>query len=168
MKDIVLKGGRALKAFGMQTTDRTINIPIQNSDTEIFDELQIISSLVDKCITPSDTAILIEKEIKKKRSAYKRQDIKKEILDEEKLISYSDILILLKNSNLKCNFCKINMKILYKKLRDPQQWTLDRIDNNLGHNIGNVEIVCLKCNLDRRRIEHDAYKWTKELTIKKE
>ena len=27
------------------------------------------------------------------------------------------------------------------------QWTLDRIDNNIGHSKENVVICCLKCNL---------------------
>ena len=34
-----------------------------------------------------------------------------------------------------------------------QMWTLDRIDNNIGHNRDNVVISCLACNLQKREEE---------------
>jgi hypothetical protein len=45
------------------------------------------------------------------------------------------------------------------------QWTLERIDNDLGHNKNNVEIACLNCNLRRRTMYHERYLFTKELNI---
>ena len=48
------------------------------------------------------------------------------------------------------------------------QWTLDRIDNELGHNIGNLVISCLKCNLKRRRINKNSFMMTKNMTINRE
>ena len=48
------------------------------------------------------------------------------------------------------------------------QWTLDRINNDIGHNIGNLVISCLKCNLKRRRINQHSFMITKNMTIKRE
>ena len=48
------------------------------------------------------------------------------------------------------------------------QWTLDRIDNNLGHNVGNLVISCLNCNLKRRRINKNSFMMTKNMTITRE
>ena len=59
------------------------------------------------------------------------------------------------------------MLILSKKVRDQQQWTLDRIDNSLGHHKDNVVISCLQCNLKRRTTEIDRFTFTKQLKITK-
>ena len=60
------------------------------------------------------------------------------------------------------------MKIKYNNYRDKQQWTLDRIDNDLGHNNENVKIACLECNLKRRRINMEKFLFTKQLNIIKQ
>jgi RNase P subunit RPR2 len=48
------------------------------------------------------------------------------------------------------------------------QWTLERMDNNKGHNNDNVVIACLDCNLKRRLQNKDAFLFTKQLTITRE
>ena len=48
-----------------------------------------------------------------------------------------------------------------------QMWTLDRIDNNIGHNTDNVVISCLACNLQKRRRGEEAFKFMKQMVIKK-
>ena len=53
-------------------------------------------------------------------------------------------------------------------VREPFQWTLDRIDNDDNHNKDNVVIACLDCNLKRRRRDADKFYFTKNLTIKKD
>ena len=58
--------------------------------------------------------------------------------------------------------------ILYKRVREDYQWTLDRIDNNIGHTCDNTIIACLKCNLQRRRINKGAFLFTKQLKIIKQ
>jgi hypothetical protein len=50
-------------------------------------------------------------------------------------------------------------------VRENKQWTLDRIDNNLGHNEDNVVIACLECNLKRRRTNQSKFLFTKQLKI---
>ena len=37
------------------------------------------------------------------------------------------------------------------------EWTIERIDNSIGHNKGNVEISCLNCNLRRRTMHYERY-----------
>ena len=59
------------------------------------------------------------------------------------------------------------MYLFYKQIRDKKQWTLDRIDNSVGHNSDNVIISCLECNLKRRTTEMDRFTFTKQLKIKK-
>ena len=49
-----------------------------------------------------------------------------------------------------------------------EQWTLDRIDNNINHSESNVIIACLKCNLQRRCQNKDKFLFTKQLKIVKE
>ena len=48
-----------------------------------------------------------------------------------------------------------------------KQWSLDRIDNNIGHNVGNLVIACLECNLKRRRRTDEKFLFTKQLNIVK-
>ena len=66
-----------------------------------------------------------------------------------------------------CYYCKDNVQLIYEFVREPKQWTLDRIDNSHGHNRNNVEISCLRCNLRRRIMHHERFVFTKQLVIKK-
>ena len=59
------------------------------------------------------------------------------------------------------------VEILYEKVREPKQWTLDRIDNRYGHNKENVLIACLDCNVRRKTMYHERYAFTKQLNIVK-
>ena len=55
--------------------------------------------------------------------------------------------------------------ILYEHVREMKQWSLDRINNDIGHNNGNLVIACLECNLKRRRTNKDAFMFTKNMVI---
>jgi len=52
-------------------------------------------------------------------------------------------------------------------VREQCQWSLDRIDNNYGHNYDNLFVTCLSCNLRRKTMYHERYEFTKQLTISK-
>ena len=120
----------------------------------------------DKIIN-EDTKLL-KSEIKKKISGYRNQDIIKKKYDEEKFISYENIIKKLIDCGNRCLYCNEQTKIFYKFVRDSSQWSLDRIDNNYGHNFDNVEISCLRCNLRRKTITTEKYILTKQITnIKK-
>jgi hypothetical protein len=111
----------------------------------------------------------IIQQLNQKINGYKSQDIHKKLLDLEKLVDLENVLQLLLQCNLECFYCKNKVKVLYEHVREPSQWTLDRIDNNYGHNKGNLEIACLSCNVRRRTMYADRYVFTKQLKlIKKE
>ena len=67
----------------------------------------------------------------------------------------------------KCYYCKENVNVLYEIVREPKQWTLERLDNSFGHNHDNVVIACLNCNVRRRTMYHERYVFTKQLNIVK-
>ena len=76
-------------------------------------------------------------------------------------------LFKLNECKLKCYYCLLPIFILYEIVRDSKQWTLDRIDNNKGHNEDNVLISCLECNLKRRRQSDTKFLFTKQLNLLK-
>jgi hypothetical protein len=103
----------------------------------------------------------------KKIASYKQQDIIKKRLDINNLIGIDEVIDLLNKCQLDCYYCKNKVIILYDIVRESNQWTLDRINNDIGHNSGNCIISCLSCNLKRRRINADSYLFTKNLSIVK-
>ena len=54
---------------------------------------------------------------------------------------------------------------MYENVREKKQWTLDRIDNDIGHTSDNVVICCLECNLKRGRLDDKKFKFTKQMKI---
>ena len=106
----------------------------------------------------------IIREIENKINSYKHQDIDKNILSDN-LINIDETIEKLVCSKMKCFYCKKQIFLIYKFARDNLQWTLDRINNNIGHSNQNTVICCLKCNLERRRKSSDAFKFTKQLKI---
>ena len=107
----------------------------------------------------------IERELKKKLSSYKTQDIKKKRFDTDLFISLFSLIEKLVISKLKCYYCKNDVVVLYNHVRYPKQWTLDRINNDMGHNTDNVVIACLECNLKRRCINDKKFLFTKQMNI---
>jgi len=105
--------------------------------------------------------------IKTKLSSYKQQDILKKKFLPEDFVSYSDVITLLTESNMKCYYCSCETYLLYEIVREMKQWSLDRINNDIGHNKNNLVICCLECNLKRRRTNKDAFFFTKNLKIQK-
>lgn len=114
--------------------------------------------------------------IKQKLSSYKSQDIQKHRYNSKEFVTLSFVLKLLQNSVITpsdeehhniigCYYCKEPVFVLYKHVRDPKQWTLERLDNSIGHNCGNVVIACLQCNLKRRIMHHERYSKTKSMSI---
>ena len=110
---------------------------------------------------------VIDKELKKKLSSYKQQDRVKQKHDADKFISMTSLVQKLVESQLKCHYCQDMVHITGDKKREKKQWTLDRIDNNLGHYEDNVVIACLDCNLKRRCIDKDKFMFTKRLKVDK-
>jgi len=110
---------------------------------------------------------VIDKELKKKLSSYKQQDLTKKKHDADKFITLTSLVQKLVESQLKCHYCQDLVHITGDKKREKKQWTLDRVDNNLGHLEDNVVIACLDCNLKRRCIDKDKFMFTKRLKVDK-
>ena len=105
----------------------------------------------------------IYQQIKNKLSSYRSQDIEKGKYDLEKFADLSHVLHKMEECKMKCFYCKESVSLLYENVREPKQWTLERIDNKMGHNNDNVEIACLSCNLRRRTIHYERYILTKNI-----
>ena len=103
-------------------------------------------------------------ELHKKINSYKQQDIKKD-KNLDGLISYEELLEKLVISKLRCYYCRKDVLLLYENNREQKQWTLDRLDNSLGHTKDNVVVCCLKCNLERRCLNDEKFLFTKQMRI---
>lgn len=135
--------------------------------TKYTHEIQchILSRLQTDPLGINEDKLLFIKELKNKLTNYKQQDLLKKVFTEKQFITLDYVIDLLDNSKLKCHYCFQNVYILYELVREQMQWTLDRIDNDEGHNTNNVLISCLRCNLKRRRTSKDAFMFTKNLNI---
>ena len=115
-------------------------------------------------VTP-EKIVFLKNEIQRKIHGYRSQDVKKNKFDISKFISLEYILERIVQTELNCFYCQGPVKIWYEIARDPLQWTLERIDNKIGHNVGNVEIACLQCNLKRRCMHHERYLKTQAMKM---
>ena len=102
-------------------------------------------------------------ELKVKINSYKQQDIKKDYHEYANLITLDNVIEKLVSCKLKCYYCNKNMKLFFEKVRDEEQWTLDRLNNYDEHSNENTIACCLKCNLQRRRKNSDKFLFTKQL-----
>lgn len=106
-------------------------------------------------------------ELKKKINGYKSQDKKKKRYCEKDFINYDELVEKILVSKLKCKYCFSKLLLIYNNIREPKQWTLDRINNDLQHTNNNTLICCLECNLKRRRTNKDKFLFTKQMKISK-
>ena len=138
-----------------------------NAETLELDKQQdAIAKLTILTERSADSYIrLVYIHIRSKCSGYRQQDIEKNIYDQDKMITLSQTIDLLHQSQCKCYYCAESVFVLYEMVREPKQWSLDRIDNNRGHNADNVVISCLSCNLKRRRQDKDTFMFTKNMKI---
>jgi len=109
--------------------------------------------------------ISVKREIDKKIKGYKNQDIQKNLLDLNVFISLDQAIEKLMLSKLKCFYCKERCELLYKNVFAKKQWTLDRIDNEQGHNHDNVVVCCLECNIKRGEMDSGRFKRGKDIKI---
>ena len=109
----------------------------------------------------------ILREIDLKRKAYIYQDKHHEIYDTRFTVTTDRIVELLVAAELLCHYCREICQVVYKETMCRRQWTLDRIDNNYGHNDANVVIACLDCNLKRGTIDAERFRMGKQFTFRK-
>jgi hypothetical protein len=106
---------------------------------------------------------MIYSQVKAKLRSYKDQDLKKNKYDSSQFVTVDFIIGKLKESLMICFYCKEPTNILYEYVREPKQWTIERLDNTYGHNCENVVIACLSCNLRRRTTHFERYLSTKRI-----
>ena len=114
-----------------------------------------------------DEKKFIMTELKKKYSSYKSQDKLKSKFDSEQHISFDELIDKLYDSQLKCYYCMRNLKLVSNKKLDKSCWSLERLDNNLGHYGTNTCISCVGCNLQRRTDNYEYFKMSKQLKVMK-
>ena len=119
------------------------------------DQLSLVNEL-DETNT-DDASKAIFSEINKKISGYKQQDKKKDVYDPKMFIDLVDVIEKLRDCLLCCHYCSKEMLVLYDMSRESRQWTVDRIDNDKGHNMDNYHLACLECNLKRRRTNDEKF-----------
>ena len=163
MKKIVIKGKRNIDGItGEKKKTRKVT---DNVNKKIFDKMYQVEYLNKLYLGENYEEIdFVKREVERKLSGYKNQDIKKKKLS-DKLISYEECLEKLVISKLKCYYCKTDCLLTYENVREQSQWTLDRLDNSIGHEKDNVVICCLKCNLKRRTTNDEKFKFTKQMRI---
>ena len=128
-------------------------------------QVKLINQMYFEALDESINSIL-KKEIEKKIQSYKNQDMKKNKFNNDN-ITLEQVIEKLIASKLRCYYCKKPTYILYNKVRDMEQWSLDRIDNDLAHTDNNVVICCLKCNLQRRIQDKEKFLLTKNFKVNK-
>jgi hypothetical protein len=138
-------------------------------DYEHETQLENIKNLLENPDTGSQnpTAKIMMQQIQQKINGYRSQDIQKSLYNESEFVDLHYVLQLLTDAENFCYYCKKPVYILYEIVREPKQWTLERLDNKLGHNRGNVKIACLDCNLRRKTMYHERFAFTKQFNVVK-
>ncbi len=134
----------------------------KNMDVSMLEETSKVDNIIFKEVCRE-----LRRQIQNKISSYKMQDIQKKKFDTDKFVNLEFVISLLYEKGVKCFYCKESVYLFYNFVRENKQWTLERIDNNSGHNMDNVEIACLLCNLRRRTMYHERYVFTKQMNIVK-
>ena len=132
-------------------------------------QIQMIKDISNNNLNFTDEVSKIAiQEINKKIYGYKQQDILKNRYDDNNFLSFRSVINKMIECELKCRYCKKEIDVLYDISREMTQWSVDRINNDLGHNIDNFHLACLECNLKRRRRTDEKFLFTKQLKIIKQ
>jgi len=136
---------------------------------DVFSAIQAMTTTTTTATNTQDPMHkMIRYFIQQKLHGYHCQDVAKHItVVADTAMTVDMVLQKLMDCCLLCFYCKQPVLVLYENVREPTQWTLERIDNQYGHVPSNVVIACLQCNLRRKTMYHERYLFTKELSIKK-
>jgi RNase P subunit RPR2 len=145
---------------------RTLKWTIDDAFFAHDKQMEVLRRLIADDVTLEERKFFI-KEIKNKLDGYSRQDAENGIHDLSAFISLDATIELLLVNTMRCNYCRSCCELIYKDVMAPRQWTLDRVDNDQGHNDGNVILACLACNLQRRTMDAERFKFGKQLRIVK-
>ena len=166
MKSIEITGKRNIDRMSNIKSPQRKSVTSWNIDVSYFTYLKQIKLINSLYLEQSvEHAILAKREITKKIKGYKTQDIQKTLFDKDKIISLEQVIERLMESKLNCFYCRDHCEVLYKDVLSKKQWTLDRINNALGHNHDNVVVCCLECNVKRGDMDSERFKRGKEIKI---
>lgn len=87
--------------------------------------------------------------IDSKLMGYKSQDKSKERYNNNNFIKKDEVKKIIAKQNTRCIYC-------WKNLQETD-WSLDRIDNTIGHNSGNCLLSCIKCNVYRKNENYKTF-----------
>ena len=134
---------------------------------DYLNQLQMIKNIFNNgfCHNEDDVSKIAVQEINKKISGYKHQDRIKKRYDEPQFLTLESVILKMVECELKCRYCRGEMDVIYDISRESRQWSVDRINNDLGHNLTNFHLACLECNLKRRRRTDEKFLFTKQLNI---
>ena len=164
-KKILITGKRNIDSFSNKDKKRLESEKWENKELLLDNKKQI--NILNKLYLKEEYEGIktVKKSIEKKIKGYENQDIKKDKLKKNKLIKYEDLLEILVISKLKCYYCKCDCLLMYDNVREKKQWTLDRLDNEEGHNRDNVVVSCLECNLKKGTMDDKKFKFAKQMRI---
>jgi len=164
-KKILITGKRNIDSFSNKDKKRLESEKWENKELLLDNKKQI--NILNKLYLKEEYEGIktVKKSIEKKIKGYENQDIKKDKLNKKKLIKYEDLLEILVISKLKCYYCKCDCLLMYDNVREKKQWTLDRLDNEEGHNRDNVVVSCLECNLKKGTMDDKKFKFAKQMRI---
>ena len=163
-KVVIVTGKTNVDSLDVEKEKR-IRVNAIEKELDIEQALSMLIMMKDR--SPGEYCELGRKALESKINGYKHQDIKKDVYDANTLISLDEVIDKLINTSISCEYCCKKVKVLYRQVRDPLQWTLDRIDNDLNHSNDNTVISCLGCNLKRRLTDKDKFEFTKKMKIVK-
>jgi len=132
-------------------------------------QMQMIKEIYCKSNQEENNQVktILHQEIEKKISSYKQQDLLKNKYNEPDFINIECVLKKLIDTDMQCFYCKCQILVLYEIVRELTQWSVDRINNDEGHNKDNFVIACLNCNIKRRTTNSKKFLFTKQLNLVK-
>lgn len=168
MKSIEITGKRNIDKLEKVKIPQRKDSMKWNLDESYFTyvkQVQLINCMYLDQLSVQDPETILKREINKKIKGYKNQDVLKSFFDINYFISLDQVIEKLMLCKIKCFYCSEKCELLYKNSFAKKQWTLDRIDNDQGHNRDNVVICCLECNVKRGDMNSDRFKRGKEIKI---
>jgi hypothetical protein len=132
-------------------------------------QMQMIKEIYCKSNQDENNQVktILHQEIERKISSYKQQDLLKNKYNEALFIDIECVLKKLIDTNMQCFYCNCPILVLYEIVRELTQWSVDRINNDEGHNKDNFVIACLNCNIKRRTTNSKKFLFTKQLNLVK-
>jgi len=130
-------------------------------------QLQLIKDIYNK-LTPdinSQEKLVVRQELERKITSYKQQDLLKNKFNESLFIDMNSVIEKLIKTEMHCFYCNYEVVVLYEIVRELTQWSIDRINNDEGHNKENFVIACLNCNIKRRNTNSEKFLFTKKLNL---